>query len=223
MVQSQKNLILSRLSAADFGLLEPHLDPVQLPLRKVLESKDRRIIATYFPESGFASVVANGKQPIEVGLIGREGMTGLAIVLGSDRGINEVFIQAAGHGHSVKAKVIREAINSSVTLHRALIRYAHSFLNQTTRTAVANGRGKIDERLARWILMAADRIDDEELPLTQEFLAMMLGVRRPGVTVAMQELETKGVIRRSRGKIVIHDRKTLEKLSNGTYAKDDGL
>jgi Crp-like helix-turn-helix domain len=148
--------------------------------------------------------------------IDRHGDVWIAYVHGSE-------IQAAGHGHRVKAKVIREAINSSVTLHRALLRYTHSFLNQTTRTAVAHGRSKIDERLTRWLLMAADRIDDEELLPTQEFLAMMLGVRRLGVTVALQELETKGLIRRRRGKIVIRDREILEKFSNGTYAKDDGL
>jgi len=114
-----------------------------------------------------------------------------------------------------------QAIEKSTTLHRVFLRYAHTFLNQATRTAVANGRAKIEERLARWLLMAADRLDGGELPLTHEFLAMMLGVRRPGVTVAIQALEREGVIARRRGRIVITNRKALEKRSNGTYVPAD--
>jgi CRP-like cAMP-binding protein len=218
-----QNLILSRLTKSDFQLIEPHLEPVDLPLRKVLERRGKPIKAVYFPDSGFASVVANGatKHPIEVGLIGREGMTGLPVVLGGDRNDNETFMQAGGSGQCIRTIRLREAIDSSVTLHRSLLRYAHAFLNQTTRTAVANGRSKIEERLARWLLMAADRLDNGELPLTHEFLAMMLSVRRPGVTVAIQELEHQGVIARKRGRIVIVDREALENLSNGTYLPAD--
>jgi CRP-like cAMP-binding protein len=213
-----QNAILSRLSKPDFALLEPHLEPVDLPVRKVLERRGKPIKAVYFPQRGFASVVADGgKRPIEVGIIGREGMTGLPVVLGNDRNSNEVFIQAAGQGHCIKADVLRKAIDKSVTLHREMLRYAHNFLEQTTRTAVANGRSKIEERLARWLLMADDRVDGPDLPLTHDFLAMMLGVRRPGVTMALQELEHEGLISRKRGHIVIVDREHLEKLSNGTY------
>jgi CRP-like cAMP-binding protein len=219
----QQNLILSRLSVADLALLKPHLEPADLPLRKVLERRGKPINAVYFPESGFASVVANGaSKPIEVGLIGREGMTGLAVILGNDRNINEVFMQAAGQGQCVRADALRKAINKSVTLHRSLLRYVNNFLEQATRTAVANGRSKIEERLARWLLMADDRLDGSDLPLTHEFLSMMLGVRRSGVTVAIQELERDGVIARKRGHIVILDREALEKMSNGTYAPADG-
>ena len=214
----QQNRILSRLSSADFRLLEPHLEPVDLPMRKVLERRGKPIKTIYFPESGFASVVANGhSRPIEVGLIGREGMTGLPVVLGSDRNENEVFIQAPGKGQCIRVGDLRQAIGQSTMLHRSFLRYTHAFLNQATRTAVANGRAKIEERLARWLLMAADRLDNGELPLTHEFLAMMLGVRRPGVTTAIQALEREGVIARKRGRIVITNRKALEKLSNGSY------
>jgi CRP-like cAMP-binding protein len=218
-----KNLILSRLSNADFQLLEPHLEPADLPLRKILERSGKPIKAVYFPDSGFASVVANGasQRPIEVGLIGREGMTGIAVVLGGDRNDHETYMQAAGSGQYIRAGHLREAIDASVSLHRSLLRYAHAFLNQATRTAVANGRSKVEERLARWLLMAADRLDNGELPLTHEFLAMMLSVRRPGVTVAIQVLERHGVISKRRGHIVILDRKALEKMSSGTYAAAD--
>jgi CRP-like cAMP-binding protein len=215
---AQQNLVLSRLSPPDLALMEKYMEHAHLPVRKVLERRDRRIHAVFFPESGYASVVADSdKRPIEVGLIGREGMTGLAVVLGADRSAHETFMQAAGHGRCIRAKHLRELLELSATLHRSMLRYAHAFLEQTTRTAVANGRNKLEERLARWILMAADRIDGAELPLTHEFLAMMLGVRRPGVTVAIQELEHAGAIQRRRGHIVIIDRATLERLSNGTY------
>jgi CRP-like cAMP-binding protein len=218
MAESQQNLILSRLSRPDRALLEPRLEPVDLPLRKVLEQQGRPIKTIYFPESGFASVIADGgKRPIEVGLIGREGMTGLAVVLGNDRNSNDVFMQVAGQGQCMRANALREAIEKSVNLHRTLLRFAHAFLEQTTRTAVANGRSKIAERLARWLLMADDRMDGDELPLTHEFLAMMLGVRRPGVTLAVQELERQGVIAARRGTISIIDRNALEKVSNGAY------
>ena len=218
----RKNLILSGLSSTDLSLLEPYLEPVDLPVRRVLERRGRKITAVYFPDSGFASVVANGdKQPIEVGLIGREGMTGLAVVLEGDRSENEIFMQAGGKGHCMRVRHLRDAVGQSSTLQRSLLRYARAFLNQTTRTAVANGRSKIEERLARWILMADDRLDVDELPLTHEFLAMMLSVRRPGVTVAVQELERQGLIARKRGRIIIADRKKLESLSNGTYVAAD--
>ncbi len=219
---SQRNLILSRLSKDDLDLLLPFMKDADLPLRKVLERPGRKVTVIYFPENGFASVVADGgNAPIEVGLIGREGVTGLSVVLGDSRNAHQTFMQAAGKGRSIRAQHLREALGQSATLQRALLRYAHAFLYQVTQTAVANGRSKIEERLARWILMADDRLDEDELPLTHEFLAIMLGVRRPGVTVAVQELERQGVIARKRGRIIIADRKKLEKLSNGTYVAAD--
>src|ERR1700687_801591 len=119
------------------------------------------------------------------------------------------------------ANDLRNAIEKSRSLHNSLLRYAHAYLNQTTRTAVANGRSKIEERLARWLLMAHDRVGSPGLPPTHWFLAIMLSVRRPGVTVAVQHLERDGVIARRRGRIVICNREKLEKLSNGTYAAAD--
>jgi CRP-like cAMP-binding protein len=221
VAQPQQNLILSRLSRDDLALIQPHLEPVDLPLRKVLGQANKKITAVYFPQSGIASVVVNTTKPIEVGLIGREGMTGLAVVFGGDRDNNETYMQAAGQCQRMRTNDLRNAIEKSRTLHSSLLRYAHAFLNQTTRTAVANGRSKIEERLARWLLMAQDRVGSPELPFTHEILAMMLGVRRPGVTVAVQHLEREGVIARRRGRIVICNREKLEKMSNGTYAAAD--
>jgi CRP-like cAMP-binding protein len=217
-----KNLVLASLASTDFALLEPHLEPVDLPVRKVLERRGRAIKAVYFPNAGFASVVADGgRMPIEVGLIGREGATGIPIILGAERSEHETFVQAAGEGYCVRTSSLREVIDKSPSLHRVLLRAANGFLNQATRTAVANGRAKIDERLARWLLMADDRIDGDELPMTHEFLAMMLAVRRPGVTTAIRELERAGLITAKRSRITILDRDGLEKRSNGHYAQAD--
>jgi CRP-like cAMP-binding protein len=218
------NGILSRLSREDFALLEPNLEAVDLPVRKSLEMRKRRIDQVYFIEAGFASVVANGtsKPSIEVGIIGREGMTGLAIVLGNDRAQHATYIQVGGTGLRVSASNLRKAIDGSATLHRSMLHYAHAFLRQTTTTALANGRSKIEERLARWLLMADDRIDGEELPLTHEFLGLMLGTHRPGVTIALQALERKRLITTRRAGITILNRIALEKNSNGTYVPPDG-
>ena len=213
------NRILSRLSRADSALLEPHLENVDLPVKKSLETRKRRIDQIYFPESGFASVVANGtdKPSIEVGIIGREGLTGLAVVLGNDRASHDTFIQVAGKGQRISAAKLREADGRSPTLHRALLQYVNAYLQQTTATALANGRSKMEERLARWLLMADDRLDGDKLPLTHEFLGFMLGTYRPGVTKAVQALEKEGLIAARRGGITILNRKGLQKRSNGTY------
>ena len=218
------NRILSRLSREDLALLEPHLEAVDLPARKSLEKRKKRIEHVYFIESGFASVVANGtsKPSIEVGIIGREGMTGLAVVLGHDRAQHDTFIQLRGKGMRMTVDSFREAQDRSVSLHHELLRYANAFLMQTTTTALANGRSKVEERLARWLLMAHDRVDGDELPLTHEFLGMMLGSPRPGVTLAVQALEKEGLIDARRARITILGRKALEKRSNGTYVPPEG-
>jgi CRP-like cAMP-binding protein len=216
------NHILSRLSRDDFALLEPHLEAVDLPVRKRLEAPRRRIDQVYFMESGFASVVANGKgASIEIGIIGREGMTGLPLLLGHDRAQHETFMQLAGTGLRISAANLRRADEASITLHRSMLRYVHAFLQQTTTTALANGRSKVQERLARWLLMAHDRVDGDDLHLTHEFLGMMLATHRPGVTIAVQALERAGFISARRSNIRILNRKALEKYSDGAYVAAD--
>lgn len=218
-----RNFIISRLSNSDLQLIEPHLEKVDLPVRKMLEPRQRRIDYVYFVESGFASVVANSnhKKPIEVGIIGREGMSGLAVILGHDRPENETYMQASGHGLRMKTGDLQRALDRSHSLHRSLLRYVHCFINQTSRTVVANGNSSLEERLARWLLLIHDRLDGEALPVTQEFLALMLAVRRPGVTIAIQALERKGLIEKGRGFIVLRDRPGLEKLSSVNYVAGD--
>ena len=213
-----KNQLLAALSNADLALLQPDLEPVELEVRKVLESPNKPIKHSYFIERGLASIVAgNSHKRLEVGLIGSEGMTGLPIVLGNDRSPHENFIQVAGEGLRIPADKLREAMRQSRSLEKVFLRFAHSFMNQTANTAFSNGTATLEERLARWLLMASDRLDGDEISLTHEFLSLMLGVRRAGVTVALNYLEHRGVIRLSRKQIIITDRKGLKASANGTY------
>ena len=213
------NRILKSLSSDDLRLIEADLVAVDLPVRKELEAPRKPIEAVYFVESGFASVVANGSKTrsIEVGLIGREGVTGLAIIMGTDRSPNRTFIQSAGKGLRLSVANLTRAMAKSVTLQRKLLNYGHAFFVQTSQTALANGRGKIEQRLARWLCMAHDRAEGDELDLTHEFLSIMLGVRRPGVTMSVEALERAGLIKTRRGKITVVDRSGLEKATDGTY------
>jgi CRP-like cAMP-binding protein len=206
------------LAPADLALLKPRLSAIDLPLRKHLELPNKAIDSVYFLDAGFASVVANGNgQSIEVGLIGREGMTGLAVVMGADRSPNATYMQLAGHGRKISAADLRDAMSASETLRASFLRYGHAFIVQMSHTALANGRNKVEERLARWLLMARDRNDSNELSLTHEFMSIMLGVRRAGVTVALDVLEKKSLVRVKRGGVTILDRKGLEKMTNGAY------
>ena len=219
MPSSGNNRLLASLSTDDFGLLEPQLESVTLGLRKYLERPNRRIDAAYFPEAGFASVVAvqsNGKQ-VEVGLIGSEGMTGLPIVLGNHRSPHATYVQAPGKGKCIPAAGLRQAMQASLSLRDSLLKFVQAFGVQTTHTAVCNAQSRLDVRLARWLLMAHDRIGENTLPLTHEFLSFMLGVRRAGVTEAVHALRKQGLISYERGRIAVKDRKGLEHKAGEAY------
>jgi CRP-like cAMP-binding protein len=216
---SSDNRLLASLSTEDFDLLEPHLEVVTLGLRKSLERPNRRIDAVYFPEAGFASVVAvqsSGKE-VEVGLIGREGMTGLPIVFGDHRSPHATYIQAPGTGTFMPATELRKAFQSSPSLRDSLLKFVQAFGVQTTHTAICNARSKLDVRLARWLLMAHDRIGEDALPLTHEFLSLMLGVRRAGVTDALHGLREQGLISYARGLITVENRKGMERKAGAAY------
>jgi CRP-like cAMP-binding protein len=214
------NKLLACLSRADSGLLAPHLCIVELPFGTQLQASNKRVTQVYFLDSGIASIVAKNGRPIEVGMIGREGMTGITLLLDSNDPVpHEIYMQVAGRGQRLSASALRKAISESDTLHRVLLRNVHKFLAQITQTAMANGRNKIEERLARWLLMAHDRTDGDDLVLTHEILAVMLGVQRPGVTTAMRELVGKGLISHRRALVTIIDRQGLEETANGSYVR----
>jgi CRP-like cAMP-binding protein len=213
------NRVLLHLSALDFGLLAPSLTAVDLPVRMQLECPDKLIEYAYFIESGFASVVANGAGSggVEVGIIGLEGLTGMALIMATDRSPNATYIQSPGSGQRISAGDLKKSMETSPSLRRSLLHYAHTFLVQMAYTALANGRSKLETRLARWLLMAHDRAGGDQLILTHEFLATMLGVRRPGVTVALSFLERRGLVRVQRKSIIVVDRQGLEEAANHAY------
>ncbi len=214
-----RNRLLAALSKDDRDRLQPHLEPIDLELRKPLEQPNKRIDNVYFLDVGIASVVAVQAREtnVEIGLIGREGMTGLAIVLGNHRSPHATYIQAAGKGQRIAAAELRKALAASATLQVLLMKFVQAFMVQTAHTAIANARAKLDQRLARWLLMAHDRLDGNALPLTHEFLALMLGVRRAGVTEALSALEGRRLIEAARGRIVVRDRKGIERSAGGSY------
>ncbi|MGE3703062.1 MAG: Crp/Fnr family transcriptional regulator [Hyphomicrobiaceae bacterium] len=215
-----RNRILNALSRADFAILQPHLEPVPLSFRMRLQSANRNVKDVYFPERGLGSVVAicgGERKQAEVAVIGREGMSGLAVVHGVDRSPCDIFMQVEGKGQRISADDLRSAMDRSVSLLRCFLRFAHVFAVQSGYTALANARGKLEERLARWLLMAQDRVERDELVLTHEFLALMLGTRRAGVTVALGQFEAKGVIATARGSVTVIDRDGLEECANGLY------
>jgi CRP-like cAMP-binding protein len=223
MAQRPGNFLLRQLSADDLQLLKPHLVEVFLELRSSLEKAGQPIEYVYFPNSGLASVVGYKAPAIdaEVGMIGLEGMTGSALLMGDDRASHDCFIQMTSDAYRLEAAVFIDAVRQSETLKSFLLRYVHAFHIQTMHTALVNARSKTNERLARWLLMCDDRAVGDRLFITHEFLAVMLGVRRPGVTIALQELEGLGLIGSKRGQVVIRDRAGLVTLANAAYGKPE--
>jgi CRP-like cAMP-binding protein len=213
-----KNLLLNRLDPADLALLRNALEPVALDLRQQLEVANEPIEYVYFPDAGIISVLAkSADEVIEVAVIGREGMSGITVVLDNHSSPNDVNVQAVGTAHRIASDQLRQALRQSSSLRMVLHSFAHVFTVQLAQTALANGRAKISERLARSLLMAHDRLDGDDIQLTHEFIATMLGVRRPGVTDALHELEGKGLIQSSRAAISVLDRQGLVRLAGSAY------
>jgi CRP-like cAMP-binding protein len=213
------NWLLAKLSSEDLSLLQPHLEPVILERGDVLITPNQPIEHVYFIEAGITSIIANtaGGKRIEIGLTGRDGLAGTPVLLGVDSTPHETFMQVAGAGRRIEASKLQEAIHQSPSLHSLLLRYVQAFTIQTSHTALSNGSHKIEERLARWLLMCHDRLDGDDLPLTHEFIALMLGVRRVGVTEALNILEERGIVRGERGNIVLLDRARLEETAGDSY------
>lgn len=216
---STRNILLRDLSPDDAALIVPQLKAVELGRRFVLERPGKPIENVYFPDTGIASTVAfaGRDRRAEVGLFGWDGMSGISIVLGTDRTSNECFMQVGGAGQRLSSDGLRQALEASPTLRLHLLRFAQVSMVQTSHTALGNARAQLEERLCRWLLMCHDRIVSDTMSLTHEFLATMLGVRRAGVTTAMHTLEGRGLIRASRGKIEIVDRDGLKVGAGDSY------
>lgn len=216
-----RNGLLGLLTERDLALLTPDLEPVDLPVRVRLAEADARIERVYFLDSGIASVVARLRHavPIEIGVIGAEGVANLPVVMEAGRSPHSAFMQLAGRGRSIGADSLLAAMARSASLSRILRNYAHVFMVQMASTIQANAQANVSERLARWLAMADDRTHGAGLELTHEFLAMMMGVRRASVSDALGRFDRLGYVRRSRGMVLILDRGGLVEAANGYYGE----
>jgi CRP-like cAMP-binding protein len=213
-----RNRLLGALQPDDYARLAPALERIPLPLRETVVGANQPIDYAYFPEEGFISFVADTQSGrIEIGLVGREGLVGMSLVLGSERSPYVGTVQAPGEALRIPAAALRDALDASRELRGVLGRYVQAYIVQIGQTVYANAELTIEGRLARWILMVQDRLEQGELPLTHEFLSMMLGVRRPGVTTAVHMLEGTGMIRAKRGRITVLDREKLRDLAGDAY------
>lgn len=219
-VTAPRNRLLAVLPPEDLARLRPQLEPLDLPLRHILQAPDEPITAVHFPETGWTSMLAllaDGRSA-EVGLVGNEGMVGLPLLLGSDSSGVEGMVQCPGTVLRLEAGAFRRALDEIPTLRTLLLRYTLAFQQQVAQTAACNGNHALDQRLARWLLMAHDRAGSDEFPMTQEFLAMMLCVHRPGVTLAARLFQQTGLIRYGQGQMRIMDREGLEGAACECYA-----
>ena len=209
--QPGQNHLIATLPEAERARLMNWLTPCDLKRGMVLETPGERIESVYFPTSGVGSViVTREKRSAEAGLFGREGMSGTSLVVDTDVPLNQTTIQIAGKGYKIAADILRDMLDQSPALRHHLLHFVHALMVQTSQTVLSNAKAKLEERLARWLLMCHDRIEGDRIKLTHDILAIMLGVRRAGVTVGTHVLEGKGIIRASRGSIEILDRHGLE-------------
>ena len=209
---SISNQLLVALALDDLDLFRPHLELVPLPHKQTLSGSNAPIDHVYFVQEGMVSLVQpleNGAM-IEVGMIGNEGFLGVPVLLGAESSPLEAMVQIPGSALRMQASAFREEAGRSSALMGMLLRYVQALHTQVSLSAACNGRHTLPERLARWLLTARDRAKSDQMPLSHEFLSMMLGVRRAGVTVAVGTLKAAGLIRNTHGQVTITDRQGLE-------------
>jgi CRP-like cAMP-binding protein len=206
------NHLIARLTAEDFARISPHLEEITLVQHQRLIAPNTPTSHVYFPESGMVSLILSLEDGsiVEVGLIGNEGIVGVLAGLGASRISGEAIVQMPGAGLRIGTDVLRRELGVSPSLREMLMRYVQALFAQVTQSAACNGRHNLTQRLARWLLMANDCSQTNEVRLTHEFLSMMISVRRPGITHALGELKDAGIIGATRGCITIRDRKALE-------------
>ncbi|MEB3175621.1 MAG: Crp/Fnr family transcriptional regulator [Cyanobacteriota bacterium] len=213
------NQLLTALPASAYSRLAPHLQTCTLDSGQIIYEANETIEFAYFPNRAMISLVSimEDGATTEIGLIGNEGMVGLPIILGSPRSSSRAIVQVAGDSMKIGAKILQEEFKTSEELRHLLLLYTQAFLTQVSQTAACNRQHNIEERLARWLLSVHDCILEDELPLTQEFVANMLGVRRSGVTIAANTLQKAGIIQYRRGRITILNHQALEATSCECY------
>lgn len=206
------NLLLAALPESEFERIQSDLEPVSLPRGQVLFEPGEKITHVYFPAKAMISLVSllqNGATN-EIGIVGREGMVGLPLVWGGEYSDYQAIVQIPDGGYRLDADILKAEFCRYERLHDLLLLYTQALFTQVSQTAVANAQCRIESRLAQWLLIVQDSIESDQLPLTQEFVAEMLGTRRPSVTVAASALQKDGIIKYTRGKITILSREKLE-------------
>jgi CRP-like cAMP-binding protein len=214
-----RNLILSALPAEEFNQLSPDLELIRMELADIVHQPDEPIEYVYFPENSIISSVtylADGTS-VEAGITGKEGTTGVVIALGRTTSSRQANIQSAGDCFRIKANRFRAALERRGVLELLVRQFISSYLSQMSQIIACNSTHSIEERIARWLLMVQDRVETKELYLTQDFLSQMLGVHRPGVSMAAGKLKEAGIIDYQRGNITICNRTSLEEITCECY------
>ena len=206
-----ENRLLVALPKEEHHRLLPHLEKMPLPLKDILYEANGPIAHVFFPLHGVVSlVIMDGDFTIEVGIIGNEGLVGTPVFLGSNRSPTRSIVQIPGDALRMEAKVFQKEMKRGGPFHDLVQRYTQTMINQISQSIVCNHRHSVEKRMCRWLLMSHDRVGADEFPLTHEFLAQMLGVRRPTVTAVAGTLQKAGAISYHRGRITVLDRKMLE-------------
>ena len=214
------NQLLAALPAAEWHRWQAQLEAVDLPLGEVLYESGSQLSHVYFPTTAIVSllyVMENGASA-EIAVVGHEGLVGMALFMGGETTPSRAVVQSAGHGFRLSARLIKREFDSSHPVMHLLLRYTQALITQMAQTAVCNRHHSLDQQLCRWLLLSLDRLSGNELRMTQELIANMLGVRREGVTEAALKLQKAGLIHYTRGRITVLDRVGLEQRSCECYA-----
>jgi CRP-like cAMP-binding protein len=213
------NHLLGALPAADFERLTRYFEPVALKLGEVLYEPGARMRYVYFPTTAIVSllyVMADGASA-EIAIVGNEGILGISLFMGGESTPSRAVVQSAGHGYRMRASVLKDEFGRFGVLMHLLLRYTQALITQMAQTAVCNRHHTVDQQLCRWLLLSLDRLSSNELTMTQELIANMLGVRREGVTEAAGKLQDAGLISYRRGKVKVLDRPGVEARSCECY------
>jgi len=220
ILDPQQNRLLALLSAAERERIYPHLQLIPMPLGKVLYESGDLLRHVYFPTDSIVSllyVLADGASA-EISVVGNEGLIGIALFMGGETTPSRAIVQSAGQAYRLLGDRLKDEFHRSGSMQLLLLRYTQALITQMAQTAVCNRHHAVDQQLCRWLLLSLDRLSSNQLSMTQELIANMLGVRREGVTEAAGKLEKRGVIRYARGKITVLDRPALERLCCECYA-----
>ena len=216
----RENHLLATLPDEQWRRWQPHLEAVDMPLGQVLYESDGLLSHVTFPTTSIVSllyVMENGSSA-EIAVVGREGLVGISLFMGGETTPNRALVQSAGRGFRLPAQVMKEEFDRAGPVLHLLLRYTQALITQMAQTAACNRHHSLEQQLCRWLLLSLDRLRGNELHMTQELIAKMLGVRREGVTEAALKLQQAGLIRYARGRIAVLDRARLEKRSCECYA-----